>query len=150
MAPLFCYHGQTMNTSAKSRADYMREWKRKNPDKIKANQRRYNASKGKARFRRWHLKARYGITLDRFNEMLAEQDHKCAICGEPEGIEYMWHGKLVQRSLCVDHSHTTGEVRGLLCASCNMAIGKFSDSPALLQAAATYLTKAANHGRITS
>jgi len=56
-----------------------------------------------------HLKHRYGISLDEFNRMLADQEGRCAVCVE-------------QRKLCVDHDHETGRVRGLLCRRCNLAM----------------------------
>lgn len=62
--------------------------------------------------------------------MVAEQDHKCAICGtEP------------MRDLDIDHNHTTGAVRGLLCSYCNKALGMFKDSAVFLGTAIEYLTK---------
>ena len=76
-------------------------------------------------------KSKYGITLDTYNEMLEEQDNVCVICGESEVLE--------GRSLAVDHCHTTGQVRGLLCQSCNTGLGQFKDNPALLENAVSYL-----------
>lgn len=69
---------------------------------------------------------RYGITLERYREMEAEQDHRCALCRTPDpGGKGVWH---------IDHAHKTGEdykvaryegarVRGLLCHRCNQALG---------------------------
>jgi len=59
--------------------------------------------------------------------MIVAQNGRCAICQEQGGL------------LHVDHSHTTGEVRGLLCRLCNWGLGKFKDDPARLEAAADYL-----------
>lgn len=62
-------------------------------------------------------------------EMFEQQDGACAICrAEPD-----W------KRLAVDHDHETGEVRGLLCNSCNCGIGFFKESPALISAALGYL-----------
>lgn len=58
---------------------------------------------------------RYGITVDRYNEMLYIQEHKCAIC--------LRHVNQLKRKLHVDHNHKTGEVRALLCSNCNTSIG---------------------------
>lgn len=74
---------------------------------------------------------RYGITLEVFNNLLAEQDGTCAIC---DGVNKT-------RSLAVDHCHTTGTVRGLLCDSCNLGIGKFKDDPELLRKVIEYLSR---------
>jgi hypothetical protein len=107
------------------RAAYMREWSRKareaNPDYHK----------------NIFLKRHYGISIDRYNEMLVEQDGCCAICKKAEHNEIK--GKII--SLAVDHDHSTGAVRALLCGDCNRALGLFRDDPALLDAAKTYLHK---------
>jgi hypothetical protein len=79
------------------------------------------------RHRKWLL-AQYGMTLEDFEEMAEEQDYSCAIC-------------LEVRALVVDHNHETGEVRGLLCNECNMALGKFRDDPGLLRRAMCYLRR---------
>lgn len=79
-----------------------------------------------------HLKRNYGITLNEYNQMLMEQGHRCKTCGttEPGGK----HGKFM-----VDHSHNTGEVRGLLCKSCNIALGEVGDNINTLQKMIEYL-----------
>lgn len=77
------------------------------------------------------LKCLYGITLTEWETLLAAQGGRCAICDTDEpGGRGDWH---------VDHSHETGEVRGLLCHACNTGIGSLKDDPALLRAALTYL-----------
>jgi Recombination endonuclease VII len=73
---------------------------------------------------------RYGITPEEYDQLAEEQAGGCAICGEP---------CKTRRVLSVDHDHTTGAVRGLLCDSHNKAIGLFCDDPTLLMAAAAYL-----------
>lgn len=82
-----------------------------------------------------NLKRKYGMTSEEYEAMSAEQGHVCAICGEPETLVRKGQAE----RLSVDHCHTTGEVRGLLCAHCNHGIGKFKDSPELLRAALAYL-----------
>ena len=89
--------------------------------------------KRKASKAAWKLKARYGITVEEYNVMLKNQEFRCAICGI--------HDDDLPDSLCVDHDHTTGEVRGLLCKPCNLALGSMRDNPLLLQKAAAYLTE---------
>jgi hypothetical protein len=81
--------------------------------------------------RRHYLKKKYGITDETYAEMLESQGGRCAICARG-----------CRRRLAVDHCHATGRVRGLLCASCNLGIGKFGDSPELLLAAAIYVEAA--------
>lgn len=85
-----------------------------------------------ARRRENHLKATYGITEEEYSRMYTEQGGVCAICKQSEPIS--------GRSLCVDHSHTTGDVRGLLCSNCNRGIGLLQDSVELVRNAYHYLT----------
>jgi len=79
------------------------------------------------------LKERYGISSEDRASLLAEQDNKCKICLIPEA-------RSKRGILCVDHCHTTGEVRGLLCDLCNKALGHFRDNPALLKTGIAYIT----------
>lgn len=72
------------------------------------------------------LRSRFGITLAQYNELSDRQGGVCAVCRQPA-------------VLAVDHCHTTGRIRGLLCMPCNTAIGQFRDDPGLLRAAATYV-----------
>lgn len=81
------------------------------------------------------LKKNYGMTAETYAKMLAHQGGKCAICALPE--------RVVGYRLSVDHCHTTGKVRGLLCKRCNVAIGLLNESASVIQNAAAYLE--ANH-----
>jgi hypothetical protein len=78
------------------------------------------------------LKYRYGLSLERWAEMLAEQGGRCAICRVRPTEE---------KRLSVDHDHETGENRGLLCQECNLGLGKFRDNTVRLRAAADYLER---------
>ena len=77
------------------------------------------------------LKRLYGITLDEHTQMYEEQNGRCAICGN-EG-----NGKW--KRLCVDHCHSTGKVRKLLCHHCNTALGLVGDNISTLQTMIEYL-----------
>jgi hypothetical protein len=78
----------------------------------------------------------YGINgRDGYEEILASQGGGCAICGRTS------HGT-GQKRLYVDHDHKTQAVRGVLCASCNRAIGLMQDDPERLRNAAEYLDRA--------
>lgn len=74
----------------------------------------------KEMFKNIDLKRTYGITLEKYKEMLKEQDHVCALCKNPQ------KGK---RPLVVDHCHTTGQIRGLLCYGCNRFIVALDNHP---------------------
>jgi len=81
------------------------------------------------------LFAKYGITLDQYDEMLEAQGSVCAIC---KGAQKSGKNGAVQR-FAVDHDHITGKVRGLLCTNCNTALGKFQDNVEILNIAIAYL-----------
>ncbi|WP_374580593.1 endonuclease VII domain-containing protein [Sphingomonas sp. J344] len=93
--------------------------------------RRYRA-RHPTRAKESDLRNRYGLSLTDFHDLLEAQGGVCAICSEPEQVKD-------GRSLAVDHDHSTGEVRGLLCQKCNTGLGKFRDSPDLLREAIKYL-----------
>lgn len=78
--------------------------------------------------RNWHLQRVYGMSSADYEALYRRQAGRCAVCGC--AVE---DGKLH-----VDHDHTTGRVRGLLCQKCNRGIGLFNDSPQRLRAAAEY------------
>lgn len=99
-----------------------------NPEKVIADRARWARN---ARLRQ------YGITQEDYDRLFAEQDGRCAICGTTEAGA--WGGLLP-----VDHSHETGEVRGLLCHNCNGGLGQFGDDPDRLIAAAAYLLSRQN------
>ena len=99
-----------------------KNWRKANPDKAKD----------------YALKKDFGITLQDFNKMFEEQAGCCAICSI--------HQSGLKQSLCVDHCHTTGRVRGLLCKECNLGIGKLKDDVELLVNAINYLKKGEQNG----
>jgi hypothetical protein len=79
----------------------------------------------------------FGFSVEDYEYELQNQNHVCAICGQPETTTNM--GTL--RRLAVDHDHKTGCYRGLLCGKCNQGIGLFKDNVALLKQAIQYLEK---------
>lgn len=78
---------------------------------------------------------RYGITLQDYDRMHAEQQGRCAACGSPPKDG----GRGPAGRLHVDHDHDTGAVRGLLCNNCNAALGQVGDSADRLRMLLTYL-----------
>jgi predicted transcriptional regulator len=101
-----------------------------NREEIKAKSRDYRRKNG-AKIKAQRLARKYGITPEGRKSLLQKQGGTCAICGKKPGGR---HG-----TLSVDHSHTTGEVRGLLCDKCNLLLGLSGDSAAVLRAAAKYI-----------
>lgn len=78
-----------------------------------------------------YLNHMYGITLNDYNKMFKNQEGCCAICGK--------HQTETEKRFHIDHCHSTNKVRGLLCFSCNNAIGQLNDDPAILRKAIEYL-----------
>lgn len=76
----------------------------------------------------------YGITLDDYNKKSEDQNHSCAICHKPS--KNQWGAELV-----VDHCHTTGKIRQLLCDKCNRGLGQFDDNIELFEIAIQYIKK---------
>lgn len=79
----------------------------------------------------------FGVTVEQFNTMLADQDYSCKICKIPEA-EYRTQG--YRDRFAVDHCHETGAIRGLLCDKCNRGLGFFKDSMPTLKSAISYLS----------
>lgn len=90
-----------------------------------ARQQEFRARTGYARD--WELKHKYGISLDQWFDMLEKANYVCEVCGSANEV------------LGVDHCHTTGKVRGVLCKACNRSIGQLGDSPEALYRAYVYL-----------
>jgi hypothetical protein len=86
----------------------------------------------KLRGRIRHLKKKYGITANEYDEMFNKQSGRCAICGKQQKDESI--------ALSIDHDHKTGAIRGLLCFGCNSGIGRFNDDISMLKKAIDYLT----------
>lgn len=143
------------------RIPYMREYYKKNPDKwapteekkTRKNNGRRSRYHTDEEYRKKHIASvkawaeanpekrldqrmrKYGITGQDYHDILEKQGGGCAICGNKDP------GDRRLKRFHVDHCHETGKVRGLLCITCNMGIGKFKDNPDYLILAAEYLTK---------
>lgn len=90
------------------------------------------------KYRGYHYKHRYGMTREQVEAMHAAQGKACAICEKPIPLT----GESRTKLAVVDHCHSSGKVRGLLCQPCNMLLGNASDRPEVLRAAITYLERA--------
>lgn len=123
--------------------DANREWRGKNREKSREYGRNYharNAEKVRARVKKFRdsvpreeeylreIKRRHGLTPDAFKSMGDSQSWQCAICASN-----------ISSGAHLDHCHATNRVRGLLCRSCNLALGGFKDRPEVLRQAASYL-----------
>lgn len=93
------------------------KWQNENSDKVSLIRRRTK------------LKQKYGISVEEYDAMFKEQNGVCKLC-------YKEH---TRRPLNVDHCHSTGKVRGLLCDKCNMALGLLNDDVKLIDKIKDYL-----------
>ncbi len=103
-----------------------------------ARYRKTNRAQTNASARKSFLRAKYGMTEKQYAAMEEAQGGRCAICRQQEATVAPC-GEL--RALAVDHNHTTGAVRALLCAGCNAMIGLAMENPAILRAGADYLER---------
>ena len=104
---------------------------------IKPRTTQYNHLEDKERKNGYRILYKYKLPLEKYKQMLKEQNNLCAICGMPETRKLPKSDKV--RSLTIDHNHETGEVRGLLCHHCNVGIGHFKDDIERLQKGIDYL-----------
>lgn len=111
------------------RAEAVKEWRQQNPDKWRKQYTAYRQGRG-IKARASDLRRFYGMTVDDYMALVVAQDGKCAICDAPPKA-----GKILH----VDHDHSTGVVRGLLCGSCNSGLGYFRDDIERLLLAVAYL-----------
>ena len=105
-------------------------WRQQNLDKVTEYREKDN----------WNLKkrcARRGITETDFLNKLKQQEYACAICEELIDIN----------NSAIDHNHKTGDFRGILCTTCNRALGMFRDSPKVLEKAIDYLMLQGYYGK---
>jgi hypothetical protein len=72
------------------------------------------------------LRFKFGIEIDEYQRLREKQNDRCAICERPAVLH-------------VDHCHSSGSVRGLLCMPCNTALGSFGDDPERIRRAASYV-----------
>ncbi len=123
-------YGKRWREAHKERSyEYILEYRKKNPEKIKSITRKsWNKHKDK-----YNLDRKLGGP-SLYEELFKEQDGVCAICKQPEQSKRY-------KTLCVDHNHDTEQIRGLLCSTCNRALGLFKDSKEVLNKAIQYLEK---------
>ncbi len=112
---LKCYNSyQTKNSQNKK--EITRRWFKENKQRVAELDRRY----------------KFGIEPEEFAVLLAQQDSRCAICRIVISLD-------IKRNIFVDHDHTTGKTRSLLCRHCNTALGMFKENIATMQSAILYL-----------
>jgi len=121
--------GREDSRVSKASPEYFRRWYRAHKDEVRERSKQWaldNPDKRRAISRR-HQVAKYGLSPEEYDNMVAAQKGCCLICG------------VTPTRLHIDHDHTTDVVRGLLCNTCNAGLGQFKDSPDLLRAATKYV-----------
>lgn len=96
---------------------YMQGWRERNRDRhndLARQSHHRNKHKHVEKNRERALKTLYGLTASQYEAILSTQGGGCRLCGKPPGV----------RRLSVDHCHTTGRIRGVLCVSCNTTLGR--------------------------
>jgi hypothetical protein len=113
---------------------YDQKWRNENREKLNEYQRQWrldNQEKVRLSNKNSHLKRTFGITLEEYNEIFKQQNHKCAACGNDNpGRKTGW---------ALDHDHITGKIRAILCNQCNTTLGNVKDDPKILQMLINYL-----------
>lgn len=120
----------------------MRERHARNKDEINAKIREKYATDSEYRLKKrlWNITDRYGVTYEEYMSMTEKQNNLCAVCGEPEN-----NGR--RKRLSVDHCHSMGHVRGLLCSNCNTALGLLKEDPIRIKKLLEYLKRHAKVSR---
>ena len=110
---------------ATKKQEYDKAYREKHRDKYVAKSAAWHKA-NRDHVKAYYITKLYGLTKEAYNAMLIAQGHKCAICKTAEAKE-------------VDHCHTTGKVRGILCGPCNRGIGVFKENKVTIAAALAYL-----------
>jgi hypothetical protein len=129
------YHKKYRQENHEHIVAHSKNYRQENKEKIVMHRKEYNDAHKKER-KEYRIKATFGLTLSEYNKIYISQKGCCAICKIPESeIKGRW------KSLCADHNHKTGKVRGLLCPKCNTAIGFFQDDSKIVKEVLFYLDK---------
>lgn len=115
----------------------MRNYSKKNPHKISEQNKKYKQKNNGRNYKNSVFKCAFGITLEKYEKFQKEQQNRCAICNQEETATNQYGIK----NLAVDHNHSTGRVRGLLCAKCNMALGLLNEDISIMSKMITYISE---------
>lgn len=123
-----------------TKAERDKIWRLKNKEKFNSYVRAYHDRRVAADpdYQLGRRIRHYGLKVAQYHAFVRAQDNKCAICFQLASHE---------RELVVDHCHSTGIVRGLLCRFCNLTLGHARDSAETLRACAQYLEHAVHKAR---
>lgn len=144
------YHKQWREKNREKTRAASARWRARNPEKVKADNRKWhaaNSEQSRANHIRWKAEnpdyqrqhawlRKYGLSAIEFYTMLRVQRGCCAICSKqfdsdaPRGSPNKPH---------IDHNHSTGKVRALLCSGCNFGVGQFKELADSMRKAAAYV-----------
>lgn len=150
-------HKKSYEANREKRIAYSIDWKKKNrphhnewerndrkmnPEKYKRYEDNYKKKHGLERMRKMEVARIHGLTIEQYDELQKNVNYLCQICGKPE-TRVGKDGSTVT-PLCVDHCHFCEEkghyiIRGILCHTCNSALGKFKESKDILKKAYEYV-----------
>jgi len=105
------YNAENKEKIAEYKRAYYQVYNKLHKERLAQKAKEY-AANNKERLYTTHIKRKYGLSKEEYDAMIEVQDNSCACCGEP-----------FIRTPHVDHCHTTGVVRGLLCTGCNSGLG---------------------------
>lgn len=129
-----CTHNQVRDrNSLFCHSCYMQKWRKRNKDHLNKKQREWYSKRNKQnpelekeKRKEAQLKYKYNISKDDYDSLLVKFDYKCALCNN-------------SNNLCIDHDHSTGQIRGILCKACNSALGRLGDTQESLEKVLKYL-----------
>ena len=121
---------------------WARNDRKNNPEKHKEWSRKSREKQGQFRNTK-EVCRKIGLDINVYYDMLKKQNNLCAICKNPETRKSRSAGKICQ--LAIDHCHTTGKIRSLLCHYCNVGLGSFKDNIEFLKSAIAYLENHNTH-----
>jgi len=130
------WRARNKEKNAEYQKEYNKEYRKKNVEKLNANNKKWreeNKEQDALAMLKARLKRKYNLSIEEYETLIESQNNSCKVCGT--------HAKNnLKGKLYIDHCHTTGKVRGLLCMKCNSALGLLNDDKELIQNLLDYLS----------
>lgn len=130
-----CYEKQLIDKNPEYKIRQLensRRWSRENPERKKEYDKKRREKVGNQTKKRFtsYLKTKFNMSYEQYEDLTNSQNNKCKICGRPPSKNKKLH---------LDHCHTTGKVRGLLCAQCNWYLGFIDKDYTIIEKIINYL-----------
>ena len=130
------WRARNKEKNAEYQKEYNKEYRKKNLEKLNINNKKWreaNKEQDAVVMLKARLKRKYNLSIEEYETLIESQNNSCKVCGT--------HAKNnIKGKLYIDHCHTTGKVRGLLCMKCNSALGLLNDDKTLVQKLIDYLS----------